>query len=57
MRIERLKKIQSTNEYVKKFIKKVEGNIISKNGKGVQLKLVNEVEEGLITVKTYKAIT
>ena len=30
---------------------------ISKNGKSVQLKLVNEVEEGLITVKTYKAIT
>ena len=30
---------------------------ISKNGKGVQLKLVNEVEEGLITVKTYKATT
>ena len=30
---------------------------ISKNGKGVQLKLVNEVEEGLITVQTYKAIT
>ena len=30
---------------------------ISKNGKCVQLKLVNEVEEGLITVQTYKAIT
>lgn len=30
---------------------------ISRNGKGVQLNLVNEVEEGLITVKTYKATT
>lgn len=30
---------------------------ISKNGKGVQLKLVDETEEGLIAVKTYKTTT